>query len=77
MSEMHRITSRPDQLGGAPCIRGIRIRVAGVIDMLSAGATEESILLSYPYLEPADIQAVREFATKDLSGRCQTPSDQD
>ena len=47
-----RITSTPNQCGGRPCIRGMRIRVKDVLDMLAGGATEAEILNDYPYLEP-------------------------
>jgi len=62
MSQLHRITFNPDQCGGRPCIRGMRIRVKDVLDMLAAGATEPAILESYPYLEREDIQASLQYA---------------
>jgi uncharacterized protein (DUF433 family) len=49
------------QSGGRPCIRGLRVRVKDVLDLLAAGATREEILADYPYLEGDDIAAVREF----------------
>ena len=54
----------PDVCGGRPCIRGLRIRVKDVLDLLAAGATREEILADYPYLEPDDIKAVLEFAAR-------------
>jgi uncharacterized protein (DUF433 family) len=54
----------PDVCGGRPCIGGLRIRVKDVLDLLAAGATPEEILSDYPYLEPADITAVLEFAVR-------------
>jgi len=57
-----RITVDPSVCGGRPCIRGLRIRVRDVLDLLAAGATREEILEDYPYLEPDDITAVLEFA---------------
>jgi uncharacterized protein (DUF433 family) len=66
MSEMQRITFNPNQCGGRPCIRGMRIRVKDVLDMLAAGATEAEILESYPYLEREDIQAVLEYAARQV-----------
>lgn len=60
---LERITSDPRQCGGRPCIRGMRIRVKDVLDMLAAGATEEEILKDYPYLEPDDIRASLEYAS--------------
>ncbi len=61
-SQLQRITFNPDQCGGRPCIRGMRIRVKDVLDMLAGGATEAEILESYPYLEREDIQASLEYA---------------
>lgn len=57
-----RITVDPAVCGGRPCIRGLRIRVRDVLDLLAAGATRDEILADYPYLEPDDITAVLEFA---------------
>jgi uncharacterized protein (DUF433 family) len=62
MSELHRITVNSEQLGGRPCIRGLRLRVKDVLDLLASGASREEILADYPYLEPADITAALEFA---------------
>ena len=62
MSELHRITVDPDQCGGRPCLRGLRIRVKDVLDLLAAGASHEEIIHDYPILEEADIVAVLEFA---------------
>ncbi len=66
MSELQRITFNPNQCGGRPCIRGMRVRVKDVLDMLASGATEAEILESYPYLERADIQACLEYAAKQV-----------
>ena len=62
MTELHRITANPDQFAGRPCLRGLRIRVKDVLDLLAAGATREEILLDYPYLEAADVTAALEYA---------------
>ena len=62
MSQLHRITVESGQCGGRPCIRGMRVRVKDVLDLLASGATREEILEDYPYLEPEDITAVLEFA---------------
>ena len=48
MSQMQRITFNSNQCGGRPCIRGMRIRVKDVLDMLASGASEAEILESYP-----------------------------
>lgn len=47
-----------------PCIRGLRIRVKDILDLLAAGATREEILENYPYLENADLDAVLAFAAR-------------
>jgi uncharacterized protein (DUF433 family) len=64
MSTIERITISPDICAGRPSIRGLRIRVKDVLDLLAAGATHDEILADYPYLEAADITAVLEFAAK-------------
>jgi len=56
---LNRITSNPRQCGGRPCIRGMRIRVKDVLDMLAGGASEEEILADFPYLEPDDILIIQ------------------
>ena len=62
MTELHRITANPDQLGGRPCIRGLRVRVKDILDLLAAGSSHEEILQDYPYIEAADIAATLEYA---------------
>lgn len=57
-----RITFNPNQCGGRPCIRGMRIRVKDVLDLLAAKVPENEILEDYPYLEAADIAACLEYA---------------
>lgn len=57
-----RITFNPDQCGGRPCIRGLRIRVKDILDLLAARVPEEEILEDYPYLEPEDIAACLDYA---------------
>jgi uncharacterized protein (DUF433 family) len=59
-----RITIDPDRMHGRPCIRGLRITVADVLGLLSAGQSREMILRDYPYLENADIDAVLAFAAR-------------
>ena len=59
-----RITIDPDRLYGRPCIRGLRISVADILGLLSAGQSREMILQEYPYLESADIDAVLAFAAR-------------
>ena len=54
---MERITLNPAQCGGRPCIRGMRIRVKDVLEMLAGGASQEEILRDFPDLEAEDIRA--------------------
>ena len=58
---MNRITFNPDQCGGRPCIRGMRIPVKDVLDLLSSKVSREEILEDFPYLEDADITACLNF----------------
>jgi uncharacterized protein (DUF433 family) len=64
MSELHRITVDPQVCGGRPIIRGMRIRVKDVLDLLAAGASRAEILSDYPYLEDEDIAAALQFAAR-------------
>ena len=61
-----RITIDPEQCGGRPCIRGMRIRVADVLDLLASGLTPEQVTEELPDLEPGDIQACPRFANRRL-----------
>ncbi len=61
-----RITIDPDQCGGRPCIRGMRVRVVDVLQLLAAGETPQDILAEYPYLEPDDIAASLLYAARQL-----------
>ena len=64
MSETYRITVDPAQCGGRPCLRGLRIRVKDVLDLLAAGAGREEILADYPLIETEDITAALEYAAR-------------
>lgn len=57
-----RITVNPDQCGGRPCIRGMRIRVIDVLDLFAAGLSREQILTELPDLEPEDFEAAILYA---------------
>ncbi len=57
------ITLEPGKRGGQPCIRGMRIRVMDVLDLLAAGVSEKEILQDYPDLESEDIRAALQFAS--------------
>jgi len=59
---LKRITVEPGKCGGRPCIRGHRIRVSDILDLLAAGAAENEILNEYAFLEPDDIRAALAFA---------------
>ena len=61
-----RITIDPEQCGGRPCIRGMRIRVVDVLQLLAAGETPQDILAEYPYLEADDIAASLLYAARQL-----------
>ena len=64
-----RITVRDDQMGGVPCVRGLRIPVATVIGLLAQGMTHEQILGEYPDLEPEDLLEVLRFAAAAVDER--------
>ena len=57
-----RITVDARQMGGVPCIRGLRIPVATVVGMVADGLTHEEILRAYPDLEPEDIHEALRYA---------------
>lgn len=57
-----RITVNPDQMGGMPCIRGLRIPVATVVEMVAEGMTPDEILAAYPDLDRDDIPTALHFA---------------
>ena len=56
-----RITVNPEQCGGRPCVRGLRIRVTDVLDLLASGMSPEGVLEELPDLEAADVFACRLF----------------
>lgn len=62
-----RITVDPEQCGGRPCIRGMRIRVSDVLDLLANGLTPQQILEELPDLETDDIHACLRFASHRLN----------
>jgi uncharacterized protein (DUF433 family) len=64
-----RITVDPQQMGGVPCIRGLRIPVATVVDMLANRMTEREILEDFPDLEPDDIREALLFAAEAVRER--------
>jgi uncharacterized protein (DUF433 family) len=64
-----RITVDPRQMGGVPCIRGLRIPVATVVDMVANRITDQEILENYPDLEPDDIREALLFAAEAVRER--------
>lgn len=64
-----RITVNPYQMGGVPCIRGLRIPVATVVGMVADGMSEEEILKAFPDLEPEDIREVLRYAAEAVRER--------
>ena len=64
-----RITVNPRQMGGVPCVRGLRIPIATVVGMIADGMTETQILKAYPDLEAADIHEALQFAAEAVRER--------
>ncbi len=64
-----RITVNPDQMGGVPCIRGLRIPVATVVGMVADGMSEEEILKAFPDLEHGDIHEALQYASEAVRER--------
>ncbi len=65
-SENDRITVNPKQCGGRPCIRGMRIRVSDVLDLLATGLNPEQVLDELPDLTPEDIRAAISYAARKI-----------
>lgn len=66
MGQATRITVDASMCGGRPCIRGLRVRVKDVLEMLASGMTTADILQDFPYLEADDISASLEYAAKQV-----------
>jgi uncharacterized protein (DUF433 family) len=64
-----RITVSPDQMGGVPCIRGLRIPVATVVGMVADGMSDAEILAAYPDLEPDDVHEALRYAAEAVRER--------
>ena len=64
-----RITTHPDQMGGLPCIRGLRIPVATVVDMVADGMVPVDIIDAFPDLEPEDIEQALHYAAESVRER--------
>jgi uncharacterized protein (DUF433 family) len=65
---LKRITIEDGKMGGRPCIRGMRIRVQDVLEMLADGASPEEILHDFPYIEADDIRAALAYAAVQVAG---------
>jgi uncharacterized protein (DUF433 family) len=63
---LDRITVNPEQCGGRPCIRGMRIRVIDILDLLAAGLDHQQVLRELPDLEAEDIEAALRYASRRL-----------
>jgi len=63
---LSRITTNPRQCGGQPCIRGMRIRVADVLQLFAAGLSAEQVLAEMPDLEEADLQAALHYVARQI-----------
>ena len=64
-----RITVHPNQMGGVPCVRSLRIPVATIVDMAADGMTNAEILAAYPDLEPGDIREALRYAAEAVRER--------
>lgn len=63
---LDRITINPKQCGGRPCIRGMRIRVSDILELLASGISKEDILSEMPDLEMDDLNAVLQYAARKI-----------
>ena len=64
MKLLNRITVESGKCGGRPCIRGYRLRVSDILDLIAAGADKDEILTEYPFLEAEDIVAALTYAAR-------------
>jgi uncharacterized protein (DUF433 family) len=74
MKPLERITIRPGQCGGKPCVRGMRIRVSDVLGLLARDMTPEQVLKQLPDLEPEDIRACLEYAANEMDRSDRVPA---
>lgn len=63
---LQRITVNPRIFGGKPIIRGMRMAVEHIVNMLAAGETPEHLLQQFPFLEPLDLKACLVYASRSL-----------
>ncbi len=69
LSLLRRITVNPEQCGGRPCLRGMRIRVSDVLALLSASLNADEVLQELPDLDSDDLQACLAYAAESLGGK--------
>jgi uncharacterized protein (DUF433 family) len=62
MEQLDRITMRPDQMGGRPCIRDMRVTVGMIVGQIAAGQSIDELLGDYPYLEREDVSQALRYA---------------
>lgn len=71
LERLHRITVEAGKCGGRPCIRGQRIHVTDVLELLAAEVSCDDVLAEYPFLEREDIFAALEYAAHIISRGCE------
>ena len=64
MTPLERITVEPGKRGGRPCVRGLRITVTDVLELLAQGLTPDDVLKQMPDLEPDDVRACLTYAAR-------------
>lgn len=69
MSSLERVSVDPAQMGGVPCIRGLRVTVSMLLGQLASGRSTEELLGDYPYLERDDVTAALEYAAAIVNQR--------
>jgi uncharacterized protein (DUF433 family) len=74
METLDRITVRPGQCGGKPCVRGMRIRVSDVLGLLARGLTPEQVIKELPDLEADDVKACLEYAAREMERPHRVPA---
>jgi len=67
--KFERITVDPEQMGGVPCVRHLRIPVATVVGMVAEGMTRDEVIVAYPDLEAEDIHEALEYAAEAVRER--------
>lgn len=63
---LSRITINPEQCGGRPCIRNLRMRVCDILSLLGSGVSHQEILLDFPFLQEEDVRAALLYAAEQM-----------